>query len=78
MQDFGIKREEIFIITKVPSHLNSYDKAKIVIDRSIKNFDLGYLDMILVHHPGTHGLAPNDPANIENRHGTWRAMEEFA
>lgn len=34
--------------------------------------------MILIHHPGTQGLAPTDPANIENRHGTWRAMEEYA
>ena len=32
---------------------------------------------MMVHHPSTHGLSPSDPKNIENRHGTWKALEEY-
>ena len=33
--------------------------------------------MMLLHFPATEGLEKKDPLHIENRHGSWRALEEF-
>lgn len=33
--------------------------------------------MVLIHHPSTAGLKHSDPKNLENRNGTWRALEEY-
>lgn len=39
--------------------------------------DLEYIDLVLLTFPSTPGLDPKDPKNIENRHDSWKAMEEF-
>jgi len=43
---------------------------------------MGYIDLVLIHWPATginedKDLEPTDPKNAEDRHGTWKAMEEF-
>ncbi|TNV76491.1 hypothetical protein FGO68_gene8750 [Halteria grandinella] len=73
----GLKREDIFITTKVPPNYQGYDKAREIIKQSLINFDLDYIDMVLIHHPSSSGLKHGDPKNKENRHGTWKALEEF-
>ena len=75
--DFGIKRSDLFITTKVPPWLQGYELAKQCVEDSLKNFDLEYLDLVLIHHPGTEDMDPQDPRNRENRNGTWKALEEF-
>ena len=51
-----------------------------MIKASNKAVDLGYLDCMLLLWPGSFKggkVGPNDdPANIENRHETWKALEE--
>lgn len=50
IQDGIATREEIFITSKImPSTYNSPDKA---IDDSLKNLNLGYVDLMLIHQPG--------------------------
>ena len=45
-----VKREEVFITTKImPSSYSSLDKA---IDESLNNLGLGYIDLMLIHQPG--------------------------
>ena len=49
-QDGIATREEIFITSKImPSTYNSPDKA---IEDSIKNLNVGYVDLMLIHQPG--------------------------
>lgn len=51
MEEFGIPREEIFVITKIyPSQFHDPEAA---IDMALKKLDIGYIDMMLLHHPGT-------------------------
>lgn len=51
MEEYNIPREEIFVITKIyPSQFNEPEKA---IDAALKKLDIGYIDMMLLHHPGT-------------------------
>lgn len=50
----GIPREEIFVTTKL--YMNQYDNAAAAIDRALEAFDLDYIDMMLLHHPGDHDV----------------------
>ena len=50
MKEFDISREEIFVITKIyPSQFNDPEAA---IDMALEKLDIGYIDMMLLHHPG--------------------------
>ena len=51
MEEYGIPREEIFVITKIyPSQFIDPETA---IDTALEKLDIGYIDMMLLHHPGT-------------------------
>lgn len=47
----GIKREELFITTKV--WINNFEEAKALksIDTSLKKLQLDYVDLLLIHQP---------------------------
>ena len=50
MAEYGIPREEIFVITKIyPSQFHAPEAA---IDMALEKLDIGYIDMKLLHHPG--------------------------
>lgn len=45
----GVPREEIFVITKL--YPNQYGHAARAIEESLEKLNIGYLDMMLLHHP---------------------------
>lgn len=47
----GARREELFITTKLYSPSRSYKLAQKGIDESLRNLDLDYIDLMLVHEP---------------------------
>ena len=51
----GINRNELFITTKIYRISNSYEKAKIAIEESLKNLQLDYIDLLLLHEPYSQG-----------------------
>lgn len=59
-----IKREDLFLTTKVWIMNAGYEKAKASIDESLRKLETDYIDLLLIHQ------AFND------YYGTWRAMEE--
>ena len=77
MTDFGFNREDIFITSKVFFDHMGYELTKKSIEQSLKNFNLGYIDLMLIHFPGTMGLPKKDPNHLKNRKGSWRALEEY-
>ncbi len=50
MAEYGIPREEIFVITKI--YPNQFSRPKAAIDMALEKLNLGYIDMMLLHHPG--------------------------
>ena len=51
VRNSGIPREEIFVITKLyPNQFADPEKA---INEALKKLDIQYIDMMLLHHPGT-------------------------
>ena len=55
IRESGIPREDIFVITKLyPDQFSSPEAA---IDEALQKLDIGYIDMMLLHHPGTGDTA---------------------
>ena len=50
IRDSGIPREEIFVITKI--YPMQYNNPKEAIDMALEKLNIGYIDMMLLHHPG--------------------------
>ena len=50
IRDSGIPREDIFVITKI--YPTQYDNPKEAIEMALDKLDIGYIDMMLLHHPG--------------------------
>ncbi|MBM9833135.1 aldo/keto reductase, partial [Enterococcus faecalis] len=63
VRDSGVAREEIFVTTKVPAELKTYQEAVDSIDASLKKLDLGYIDLILIHAPRPWKIMGNNPEN---------------
>lgn len=47
----GVKREDLFVTTKLAAEVKSYDKAVASIDQSLKTLGLDYVDMMIIHSP---------------------------
>ena len=47
----GLKREELFLTTKVWIDNYGYDKTKKSIEKSMKKLQVDYLDLVLLHQP---------------------------
>lgn len=52
IKDSGIKREEIFLTTKLWNTDQGYDKAFEAFETSLRKLDTDYVDLYLVHWPG--------------------------
>lgn len=61
----GMKREDIFLTTKVWVSNAGYDKAKASIAQSMAKLQTDYLDLVLIHQP------------FGDYYGTYRALEEL-
>ena len=54
IKDSSVPREEIFIITKL--YPNQYDNPEKAIEMALEKLDVDYIDMMLLHHPGTNDV----------------------
>ena len=54
MAEYGIPREDIFVITKI--YPNQFNDPEAAIDMALEKLDIGYIDMMLLHHPGTNDV----------------------
>ena len=50
VRNSGIPREEIFVITKL--YPNQFSNPEAAIEEALAKLDIGYIDMMLLHHPG--------------------------
>ncbi len=49
-----VKREDLFISTKL--YPNEFSNAERAIDNCLRKLDIGYIDLMLLHHPGSYDV----------------------
>ncbi|AUM62757.1 aldo/keto reductase [Spiroplasma monobiae] len=64
LKESNVKREEVFITSKIWNSHHSYLLAKQAIDEILEELELDYIDLLLIHWP------------TENRLECWKALEE--
>lgn len=65
IKESGVKREDIFLVTKLWNDDHGYENTIKAFNKSLKNLQVDYLDLYLIHWP--------NKLNSE----TWRAFEEL-
>ena len=48
-----------------------------LVKESLKNLQVDYLDMMLLHWPGVYGLSNRSKDVIKYRHNAWKALSKF-
>lgn len=69
-----INREELFITSKLHNTVRGYEETKAAFHQTLKNLDMDYLDLYLIHWP--------NPLKYRNQWqeanaSSWKAMEEL-
>ncbi|RHY20692.1 hypothetical protein DYB25_005813 [Aphanomyces astaci] len=71
-----LTRPELFVTTKVsPKHMG-YAKTVEAIQVSLRDLGLDYIDLMLLHWPGTQGKKADSPLQLPNRVGSMQALTE--
>lgn len=62
VRESGVPREDIFITTKL--YMDQYENAEEAIEEALQKLDVEYIDLMLLHHPGSNDV------------GAYKAMEK--
>lgn len=75
VKDSGLDRSEVFVTSKLESHIKTYEGAKEAFLKTLDELGFDYLDLFLIHAPWPWSEMGKDckAGNIE----AYRAMEEF-
>jgi len=86
IDDGTVKREELFIVTKLWNTFHEQEKVVPTCKKSVENFGLDYLDLYLVHWPVAQKITKGelnihlpftDAVGIDYDYiNTWKGMEE--
>ncbi|MGE5479968.1 MAG: aldo/keto reductase [Chloroflexota bacterium] len=75
VRDSGIERENIFITSKLPAEIKSYDEVLKHFDQTMKNLGMERLDLYLIHAPWPWTQIGSD--HTEGNIKVWKAFEEI-
>ena len=77
IKELGIKREDIWITSKIPAEIKNYEGTKKAIDESLERLGVEYLDLMLIHAPKPWGLMMlPGPRFHKGNLEVWRALTE--
>ena len=65
IRELGIRREDIFLTTKVWVTEFGYEKTKVSVEESLRKLQTDYLDLVLIHQC------------LSNYYGAYRALEDL-
>lgn len=54
VRESGVPRESVFVATKL--YPNQYANPEAAIEECLRKLDIGYIDLMLLHHPGTNDV----------------------
>lgn len=74
IKESGLKREDIFVTSKLWNTERGYEKTLLAFEETMKKLDLEYLDLYLIHWPAHKNQYDNfEEVNLS----TWRAFIEL-
>ncbi|CAG5929336.1 unnamed protein product [Menidia menidia] len=73
---YNLTRDDVFITSKLGPK-DQGERATEGALHSLSQLDLGYIDLYLIHWPGTQGLPVADQRNPGNRAQSWAGLEEL-
>lgn len=72
VRESGVPREEIFVITKL--YPNQFSEPEAAISESLEKLGLEYVDMMLLHHPGTDDVKAYKAMERARENGSIRSL----
>jgi len=72
----GVKREDLFVTTKLAAEVKSYGEAVKSIEGSLKKLGLDYIDLMIIHSPKPWTKFHKDEHYFEGNREAWKALEE--
>lgn len=76
IKESGLKRDEIYLTTKVQAELKTYQEAKKSIDESLRRLGVDYVDLILIHCPQPWKEFRSEKRYFKENIEVWKALEE--
>jgi len=72
----GVKREDMFVPTKLAAEVKSYQAAVSSIDQSLQTLGLDTIDLMIIHSPQPWMQFGKEDRYFEGNREAWRALEE--
>ena len=77
IKDSGIPRKQLFITTKLESHLKNYEQTFVEFEQSRQRLGLDYIDLYLIHAPWPWSEWQTNPDYSQGNIAAWKAMEKL-
>jgi diketogulonate reductase-like aldo/keto reductase len=77
IKDSKIKREDIFVTTKLPAEIKGYQQALDAFNKSLKALDLERIDLYLIHAPKPWGKSGSGMEYMDQNIESWKAFEKL-
>lgn len=76
VRNCGLKRDDIFVTTKLDAAIKDYDGTQAAIERSLNLMGLDYIDLLLIHAPQPWTDFREETRYDEGNIAVWCAMEK--
>ena len=76
VKESGVKRDDLFVTTKLAAEIKSYDEAIAAIDESLEKLGMDYIDLMIIHSPQPWAEFGGDDRHFEGNREAWRALED--
>ncbi|HWK66387.1 MAG TPA: aldo/keto reductase [Rhizobiaceae bacterium] len=72
----GVRRDQVFVTTKLVAECKSFAEARDRIDGSLQKLELDHIDLMLIHSPQPWAEFREGKHFLEGNLDAWRALEE--